>query len=160
RDRVERPQHGTGVSAAAAQAAAGGNALLDVDAEAGGPVGGGAERDGGAEGEVLCRRQVEAGAVELAMRRIGGDAHGVGELDAQEQRLELVIAAGFAGEHAEAQVELRLGLDAGGGGAHVRRSFRRRSSRAKYQAPITVMGTNESRWKPIAQLTALASLTA
>ena len=116
-DGVERAQHRARVGAAAAESSTDGDALRQLDREAGGPARrvayavGGAPREVPLGGAELSRIDV---AVDVERARAVGGAyeHVVGEREPEEQRLELMIARRLAREDAQAEVDLGLRGDA------------------------------------------------
>ena len=148
RECIERAQHCGGVGAAAAQSAAHRDVLRDLDGESLQPRRGVGVGDGGAPGEVLLdRSHLRAGAIEGAPRAADAHGHVVGERDALEERVQLVVAAGLATDDAEPEVELGLRGDARRTHGHAcgaepapLKSRKWSLRRVRYSAPITVMG--------------------
>ena len=79
----------------------------------------GAPREVALDGTELPRVDL-AGHVERSRAVGGAHDHVVGEREPEEQRLELMVARRFAGEDAEAEVDLRLRGDACRAGARLR----------------------------------------
>ena len=158
---VQDPQDAAGIGTAAAEPPTDWDPLHDADTEPRLPSRRRDEAHRGAIREVLFRRP-HVGPLDhdVPLAGVERDLDGVGEVDAGEEGLELMKAGGLPREDAQREVDLRLRVDAGGGACgHAASpaaviSRKCRCWRTKYQAPSRVMGTKESRWNPIAQLTA------
>src|SRR5690606_32313763 len=118
----------------------------------------------GAPGEVaLHRPRVGAAHVQRAFAFGDMERHRVAQRPALEERFDLVVATVLPRKNSKREVYLRLGNQARA--PALRHSSRRhdhpvptcftersrmspicKPSRAKYQKPMTVMGTNVSRW--------------
>src|SRR5207237_1960847 len=125
----------------------------------------------GAVGEVFLRSTQSAGGHRWTRTvdrpRAGRDSHRdvVAEIDAQKNSFDGVIARRLPGQYAQPKIDLCLRNDARGrrhedSGALglsrpiVSSSPKLRPRRAKYTAPIIVIGMNDTIWNVMAQLTA------
>ena len=146
---VHRPERRGRIAGATAEAAAGRNPLDQPHRHAEAPPRGGEHGIGGPPGEVLLGgADIGTLDVERDPGLGAGDLKGVVQGDPAEERLDAVVAGGFASEDAEEEVDL------GGAGerervAHAAASgiaSRRKPVVTADQAPIRVIGTKVVTW--------------
>ncbi len=137
-EAVEPADDACGVRAAAAEAPADGDALVDVDARARVDAVAGLHEPCRADGEVLVHRadlgEVHAGADREGHGGLGvggGEGYGVRQADGHHDAAQLVVAVRPLAEDLQGQVDLGRGFDCFGGtcsehlGAYCARNGRR-----------------------------------